>query len=1033
MYMKNSYARGLISKIVLFCFLVSIFNFNYSNYSSMSKNQQKNNTIMLSSHLLEDYNEVIDNKFLQQVVFNIISSYVKSGKIDELQKYLNKNKIANYYSQEKGLLVVNIKGKKFVCKINNDKLNMEEVSGSLHDYFNLKFWYSAYKGDLKTIKKLVEGGIVYKNINIDGHIPLHTAVYRGHLRIVEYLIEKVKPDLSQKGLYEEIALYKTKDEKIMRYIIKHTPEKDIKQLLLDVCRDGRLDILKILLEEKKVDINEEYNNETPLGVAVRNQRVEVVEFLLAKKANPNIEDGNIPKKSLLWGALYSKNIKIIELLIKAGVKINRYFFCMIFFNPDYENILKYLIENKLIDLNTGFDWIKGDDVLLLVYNLILDKQRREKIIEFLIVNGIKDSGKFFAKLLMDNENEDLKKYVLNMIKIIVNIYCSKNKESIITKIKDPFHITNDEYQYLIQYLKHVDPNVKDKENIQLKEMCIAIALMFAKKFNYTEDQIYLLLGKIIINAEYDVLLGKSDNTLAHSGLKFKQELIEDKDLLINTIAHELMHNIIHMILLNKKLEIIEQEDDLDNGGRILDETLAILASFVMMELLFIDKKEKSYAYNHNIFIEADTHELCYEVDVYNAYRFLKAEDLIYGKNRIYRIGVTSVLLFKNFLNGWLFLDDIDEFFIKKLKREKILKGSKSCVKRKRFYKLINRKKLLEMKGLNNYEETVRKHILYYDELRTNITGGKKIGFSNLFAQTLNVLNQVGPKDDYKKILYKIFALGKIEDDIKYKQDTVLVPSFIEFCKNVFPEFKYTRLDKIRNAYTNVFLHHQGLKSINSLEDSGKNIFIKLILDTIKKGLFQESLTEDTINIIGQMCCVCMSCSFFTPLHTAIYSDSKELVDFLIGKKYIDINKKNSLGETPLYAASKNKITNHYIEKLLANGADPRIMANDNTSTITLVKKFEKPGDMLNQLKTAVFKLIKPNKLNQFLVDILFGDYDKSVLVLANKILDLINYTNAPYEKYSKFLQPMLNMLANVTKGKSDIIKIELYTKMVDCA
>lgn len=57
------------------------------------------------------------------------------------------------------------------------------------------------KGDLATIKKLVEEGVDINETDKDGNTPLHVAAAKGHMEIVRYLTEhkatpktKVKPE-----------------------------------------------------------------------------------------------------------------------------------------------------------------------------------------------------------------------------------------------------------------------------------------------------------------------------------------------------------------------------------------------------------------------------------------------------------------------------------------------------------------------------------------------------------------------------------------------------------------------------------------------------------------------------------------------------------------------------------------------------------------------------------------------------------------------------------------------------------------------
>jgi len=100
--------------------------------------------------------------------------------------------------------------------------------------------------------------------------------------------------------------------------IAETAEQKQKRLLGDqlyrAAAWGRLEEVEELLK-KGVDANSRLENfkETPLGVAIRNKKRDVVERLLASKADPN---------TALGVAIVGKDIELLELLLKHGANLN---------------------------------------------------------------------------------------------------------------------------------------------------------------------------------------------------------------------------------------------------------------------------------------------------------------------------------------------------------------------------------------------------------------------------------------------------------------------------------------------------------------------------------------------------------------------------------------------------------------------------------------------------------------------------------------------------------------------------------------
>ena len=148
-------------------------------------------------------------------------------------------------------------------------------------------------GNLGLVKNLIELGAEV-NVKEDfDETPLTIAAYNGEFEIAKYLIEH-GADVNKKNLFDfgpvEIALEEG-HENIARYIIDHCAVNE-EEALLRASIYGCFDIVKYLVEERKVDINIEarYTHQTPLHLAILNKGEAVAMFLIEHGANVNKAD-----------------------------------------------------------------------------------------------------------------------------------------------------------------------------------------------------------------------------------------------------------------------------------------------------------------------------------------------------------------------------------------------------------------------------------------------------------------------------------------------------------------------------------------------------------------------------------------------------------------------------------------------------------------------------------------------------------------------------------------------------------------------
>ena len=158
-----------------------------------------------------------------------------------------------------------------------------------HDY---KLLNAAKAGDLTQVKTLLETGDVDINI-IDSFqtSPLMMAVDNRHLAVAEYLLQH-GADIQLDNKYGYTPL--------MQAVMRNDPK--MVNMLLD--------------KGAKIDQKNFYTELTPLMMAVDNGSMEMVEQLIARKANLNLQDER--GRSALMHATAARQTQIAQRLLQAG-------------------------------------------------------------------------------------------------------------------------------------------------------------------------------------------------------------------------------------------------------------------------------------------------------------------------------------------------------------------------------------------------------------------------------------------------------------------------------------------------------------------------------------------------------------------------------------------------------------------------------------------------------------------------------------------------------------------------------------------
>src|SRR5688500_13885837 len=90
----------------------------------------------------------------------------------------------------------------------------------------------------------------------------------------------------------------------------------------EACRKGDLEKVSMLASQDPTLINvEDHKGFTPLIIAVYNDSEEVVKFLLAQNARPEMHD--MSGNTALMGACFKGYKEIARMLITAGAEVNQ--------------------------------------------------------------------------------------------------------------------------------------------------------------------------------------------------------------------------------------------------------------------------------------------------------------------------------------------------------------------------------------------------------------------------------------------------------------------------------------------------------------------------------------------------------------------------------------------------------------------------------------------------------------------------------------------------------------------------------------
>lgn len=194
---------------------------------------------------------------------------------------------------------------------------------------------AAKTGKMDIVKYLVEKGANINALDYQKNTPLHRAFEKeNNVEIIKYLIEK-GADITGKNSYGSPIDIAFQNENIdnIKYLVenKYFVEKGIDMninkvdengstKLHNAVKNGKMDIVKFLVENGANINYMDRNKETPLSIAISYRKMDIIGYLIENGADINAK--NNVGNTLLHNTIMNYDIDIMKYLVEKGADIN---------------------------------------------------------------------------------------------------------------------------------------------------------------------------------------------------------------------------------------------------------------------------------------------------------------------------------------------------------------------------------------------------------------------------------------------------------------------------------------------------------------------------------------------------------------------------------------------------------------------------------------------------------------------------------------------------------------------------------------
>jgi len=154
-----------------------------------------------------------------------------------------------------------------------------------------------------------------------GFTPFFIACNFGHIEIAKMLLAHPGIDVNRTTIDREMPLFgacRRKDLAMIKLLL-NDPRMELTSamtLLCDACHEGHLEVVKLLLESGKFDVNQPgENRQTPLYAGCERGHLEIVQYLLDSACELDINEADNHQVTPLLIACEKGYYKIVDLLL----------------------------------------------------------------------------------------------------------------------------------------------------------------------------------------------------------------------------------------------------------------------------------------------------------------------------------------------------------------------------------------------------------------------------------------------------------------------------------------------------------------------------------------------------------------------------------------------------------------------------------------------------------------------------------------------------------------------------------------------